>query len=105
MYIDIARKILQKVDFTALKAAAEDLGMANDLQDINEISETLLQDESFLKRIHNLLFDVHVIDGSLVCPESGRKFPGMSYMHIHYTYIYKLIEMLVFKILHWCSIL
>mmetsp|Transcript_8258 Transcript_8258/g.18857 ORF Transcript_8258/g.18857 Transcript_8258/m.18857 type:complete len:134 (-) Transcript_8258:112-513(-) len=32
-------------------------------------------DEEFLRRLHVVLFDVHLVEGKLVCPESGREFP------------------------------
>ena len=32
-------------------------------------------DESILKSIHHALIEVEVIEGKLVCPESGREFP------------------------------
>ena len=34
----------------------------------------LLEDESFLKAMHDLLLDLHVLTGRLVCPETGREF-------------------------------
>ena len=35
----------------------------------------LLNDEAFLKTVHHILLEVRLIEGTLVCPESGRKFP------------------------------
>mmetsp|Transcript_108765 Transcript_108765/g.351136 ORF Transcript_108765/g.351136 Transcript_108765/m.351136 type:complete len:138 (-) Transcript_108765:262-675(-) len=32
-------------------------------------------DEDFLKKLHTVLFDLHLVEGMLVCPESGREFP------------------------------
>mmetsp|Transcript_28841 Transcript_28841/g.73121 ORF Transcript_28841/g.73121 Transcript_28841/m.73121 type:complete len:133 (+) Transcript_28841:92-490(+) len=32
-------------------------------------------DEDFLRKLHTVLFDVHLVEGMLVCPESGREFP------------------------------
>merc|ERR1711879_290771 len=32
-------------------------------------------DEELLQKLHFFLFDIHLVDGSLVCPESGREFP------------------------------
>lgn len=41
--------------------------------------QTLIQDfendEEFLKKVHHVLLEVEVINGDLLCPESGRKFP------------------------------
>ena len=33
------------------------------------------EDDDFLQAMHNLLLDIHVIDGFLICPETGRRFP------------------------------
>lgn len=41
----------------------------------NEFSSQLVQDEEFIKAMHYLLCDVHIISGNLICPESNRKFP------------------------------
>jgi len=40
-----------------------------------QFSEQLLEDEEFVQAVHRVLFDVHVISGHLVCPDTGRKFP------------------------------
>ena len=40
-----------------------------------EITEELVQDEEFLRKLHHALFEVHVVEGFLICPESGRRFP------------------------------
>mmetsp|Transcript_19334 Transcript_19334/g.30866 ORF Transcript_19334/g.30866 Transcript_19334/m.30866 type:complete len:137 (-) Transcript_19334:65-475(-) len=31
--------------------------------------------EDFLKKLHVVIFDLHLVEGKLVCPESGREFP------------------------------
>ncbi len=36
--------------------------------------ENLIDDKDFLVGIHRLLLDIHVIEGTLICPESGRRF-------------------------------
>lgn len=33
------------------------------------------KNEEFLKQLHTVLFDLNLIEGQLVCPESGRVFP------------------------------
>mmetsp|Transcript_27792 Transcript_27792/g.76508 ORF Transcript_27792/g.76508 Transcript_27792/m.76508 type:complete len:138 (-) Transcript_27792:231-644(-) len=40
-----------------------------------EVPAEYQSDEDFLRRLHFLLFDVHLVEGKLVCPESGREFP------------------------------
>ena len=34
-----------------------------------ELTEELKQDEGFLQKLHTTLFDVHLLEGTLVCPE------------------------------------
>jgi len=43
-------------------------------------------DEAFLRLTHKLLLDVHVTEGALICPETGRRFPiseGVPNMLLH----------------------
>lgn len=43
-------------------------------------------DEAFLRLTHKLLLDVHVTEGALICPETGRRFPiheGIPNMLLH----------------------
>lgn len=103
--VELVRKLLSgKIDWSALKAAAESLGLA-ELAGYDQVrrrprlsavfprvwriglsaiffvladeqfSEQLLEDDEFVRNAHRVLFDVHVITGHLVCPETGRKFP------------------------------
>ena len=77
--------MLGKIDWSALKSAASDLKM-HELDDISEITPEMQTDDLLLRKIHHLLFEVHLIDGNLVCPESSRKFPvkdGIPNMLLH----------------------
>ena len=38
-------------------------------------AEMLESDEAFLKAFHHALLEVHLEEGGLVCPETGRRFP------------------------------
>jgi multifunctional methyltransferase subunit TRM112 len=40
-----------------------------------EVTEAHLEDHDFLKKLHHIMLEVRVVEGNLVCPESGRKFP------------------------------
>ncbi|OXU24748.1 hypothetical protein TSAR_000077, partial [Trichomalopsis sarcophagae] len=44
-----------------------------------DLPPQLIQDyennEEFLKKMHHVLLEVEIINGELLCPESGRKFP------------------------------
>lgn len=69
---DFLQKMLKKIDYNALKDAAQVCGqqLPENLPDTNSMTE-----EDDLKAIHKALFDIEIITGTLVCPESGRKFP------------------------------
>ncbi|KAJ1456734.1 hypothetical protein M885DRAFT_517164 [Pelagophyceae sp. CCMP2097] len=40
-----------------------------------ELDDTLRGDGDFLRALHHVLFDVHVLEGRLVCAETGHVFP------------------------------
>mmetsp|Transcript_21727 Transcript_21727/g.53888 ORF Transcript_21727/g.53888 Transcript_21727/m.53888 type:complete len:138 (-) Transcript_21727:2-415(-) len=94
----LVKKMLEKVNYPALVAAIKDIKDTPDLD--AEISVTLLKapsipseapsgdalDESALEALHFFLFDVHVVEGILQCPDTGRKFPikdGIPNMILH----------------------
>ena len=37
--------------------------------------DMLQEDEAFLRAFHHALLEVHLEDGALLCPETGRRFP------------------------------
>lgn len=39
------------------------------------LTPELLEDASFVKALHRVLMDMHVVEGALICPETGRRFP------------------------------
>ena len=39
------------------------------------VPEDAATDETFLRAFHHALLEVHVKEGYLICPESGRRFP------------------------------
>jgi uncharacterized protein YbaR (Trm112 family) len=66
--------LLRKIQFYALKAAARNV-LYPELDAVDDVSEELKSDEEFLRKVHHALFEIHVLEGALVCPESGRRFP------------------------------
>ena len=75
LYLDVTRKMISRIQWRGLRSAALDLnlpGRINDIEDISALGDSL--DEELLKEIHHLLFEIHVVEGDLVCPESGRRF-------------------------------
>merc|ERR1711953_1425066 len=69
-------RMLDKLEWKALVETAQQLGHGNNLPlDIGETKSQLIENEEFLKDLHHVLLEVEVVEGNLVCPESGRKFP------------------------------
>ncbi|XP_012945326.1 multifunctional methyltransferase subunit TRM112 homolog A [Aplysia californica] len=66
-------KTLSKVDWNALRQAATQVGHGDGLPE--ELGEDLKENDDVLKKIHNAMLQVEVVEGELVCPETGRKFP------------------------------
>lgn len=72
---DFVRKMLAKIDYAAFLAGATALSVADELPlALPGDGEPPLSDEQ-LRAVHHALLDVHVKQGKLVCPESGREFP------------------------------
>nr|CAG4641391.1 EOG090X0LTV [Eulimnadia texana] len=66
-------RIIPKVDWEALFKTAETIGHAEGLPPA--VVPDYENNEDFLKKAHHVLMEVEVINGELVCPETGRKFP------------------------------
>lgn len=70
---EFVSKIIPKLDWQVLYKAAESIGQSGDLP--KDIVENYEKDQDFLKKAHHVLLEVDIINGELVCPETGRKFP------------------------------
>ncbi|KAG9272556.1 multifunctional methyltransferase subunit TRM112-like protein [Astyanax mexicanus] len=66
-------RMIPKLEWSALIQAAEGLGHLQDLP--GTPIENYENDAEFLRKVHRVLLEVEVIEGSLQCPESGREFP------------------------------
>ncbi|KAL4623003.1 multifunctional methyltransferase subunit TRM112-like protein [Arapaima gigas] len=66
-------RMIPKLEWSALVQAAEGLGHLNDLP--AELVPGYENNEEFLRKVHRVLLEVEVMEGSLRCPESGREFP------------------------------
>jgi multifunctional methyltransferase subunit TRM112 len=69
---EFIKSILPTLEWKAVCIAADAIGLKNTPA---EFDTQLLADNDFVLAMHNLLMDIHVIKGFLVCPESGRRFP------------------------------
>ena len=75
---NLVRRMLSKINLAALQSAL------SDLKHSVEISDS--EDENNLRQLHHALFEIHVVEGVLLCPESGRRFPvkdGIPNMLLH----------------------
>jgi multifunctional methyltransferase subunit TRM112 len=51
-----------------------------------EADSSMLESEEFLRKVHHALLELHLEEGALTCPETGRKFPvtkGIPNMLLH----------------------
>ncbi|CAA0842251.1 Multifunctional methyltransferase subunit TRM112-like protein [Striga hermonthica] len=80
---DFLRNMFGKVEWKALVDASRTLGYS-ELPD--EAEHTMLDSDDFLRKFHHALLELHLEEGALVCPETGRKFPvnkGIPNMLLH----------------------
>ena len=76
-------KLLPKIEYSALVGAAKQVApLCNPpLPELPEQLDTASKgweetiDGDTLKALHRVMFDIHVIEGNLICPDTGRKFP------------------------------
>jgi multifunctional methyltransferase subunit TRM112 len=86
---DFIRGLLPKIDWRALVAATRALDLPDLLPEEQPPAEEIFAagvEGSALRRIHHALLEVHVQQGALVCPETGRAFPidkGIPNMMLH----------------------
>ena len=66
-------RVIPRLEWEVVVKAAQDLGQASDLP--SELVENYENDQEFLKKAHHVLMEVEIINGDLVCPETGRRFP------------------------------
>jgi multifunctional methyltransferase subunit TRM112 len=75
--------MLSRIEYSALVEAASSLGMASLPPNY---SPSDLEDDMFLKAVHEVIMDFHIEEGDLICPKCERKFPvtkGIPNMLLH----------------------
>lgn len=70
--LDFIKALIPGLDWTGVLIVAEAVGLKGMPAKFNP---AILEDESFLRAVHNLLLDVHVQRGTLVCPDTGTRYP------------------------------
>ncbi|KAF3975746.1 hypothetical protein ACB098_10G147600 [Castanea mollissima] len=80
---DFLRNMFPKIEWKAFVDAAKTIGYA-ELPE--EVDSSALDSEEFLNKFHHALLELHLEEGALVCPETGRRFPvskGIPNMLLH----------------------
>jgi len=80
---DFLQHVYSKLDWRAFCEAAAILGVSGLPPAVTDAS---FEDEGFMKLFHHALLEVHLEEGTLECPESGRRFPvskGIPNMLLH----------------------
>jgi len=71
---DFVSRIIPKLNWQVLLSAAREIGHESQvLPDI--LLDGYDEDESILREVHHLVVEIDIIEGELICPESGRRFP------------------------------
>lgn len=70
--IQFCKGILGMLDWSALVTAAAEMGL-NTLPPI--LTSELAENNAFLQALYHILMNVHLINGMLTCPTTGREFP------------------------------
>ena len=68
---DFILNILPRLNYDALRKAAHVVGF--DLP--AELPFSVQDDSELLRRLHHVLLNIEIVEGTLICPSSGRKFP------------------------------
>ncbi|CAI9116308.1 OLC1v1017421C1 [Oldenlandia corymbosa var. corymbosa] len=80
---EFLKNMFAKLDYKVLVEASKTMGYA----DLPEQAEpSMLESEDFLRKLNHALLELHLEEGALVCPETGRKFPvnkGIPNMLLH----------------------
>ncbi|XP_058463827.1 multifunctional methyltransferase subunit TRM112-like protein [Malaya genurostris] len=64
-------RMIPRLEWSAIKQAANYVG--TDLPDT--LPEDITSDTETLQKLHHVLMEVDIVEGTLECPETGRLFP------------------------------
>lgn len=70
--LQFMKELIPGLDWHGVLCAAQAVGLQGMPATFNK---SILEDESFLRAVHNLLLDIHVQSGVLICPDTGRHYP------------------------------
>lgn len=81
---DFLKNIFSKIEWKPLVEASRIMGYSDLPEDAPDSS--VLDSDEFLGKFHHALLEIHLEQGALVCPQTGRKFPvnkGIPNMLLH----------------------
>mmetsp|Transcript_26750 Transcript_26750/g.51938 ORF Transcript_26750/g.51938 Transcript_26750/m.51938 type:complete len:116 (-) Transcript_26750:533-880(-) len=70
---EFVARMVEKLEYPALVSTAASLALEPPLP--AEVPAEFRDDEPFLRALHHVLLEVEIVEGQLVCPETGKKFP------------------------------
>ena len=73
---EMVLKMLPRLNYDAIVAANKQLSPSTEGK-LTELPEKLPSDidDELLQALHHVLYDIHLVEGFLICPGTGRKFP------------------------------
>ena len=66
-------RMMDRLEYPILVHALEMIGMKDYLPVV--VPDKFQENEEFMKNLHHALLEIDVVEGELICPVSGRKFP------------------------------
>jgi multifunctional methyltransferase subunit TRM112 len=83
--VEFVKSIIPKIDYSILLFGIQQIAdkcennvsdriVIPDLPTSIEMNDGIDIDEDLLRKLHTVLFDIHVVEGDLICPDTGRRF-------------------------------
>ncbi len=69
---DFIIHMLPSMDWSGILVAARAVGLEGMPETLDM---SLCNDMNFVRALHTLLLEIHVEEGTLICPDTGRQFP------------------------------
>mmetsp|Transcript_7361 Transcript_7361/g.14500 ORF Transcript_7361/g.14500 Transcript_7361/m.14500 type:complete len:124 (-) Transcript_7361:367-738(-) len=69
---DFLVRMVPKLNWPAFLQGAKQMGLKPQLP--NEVTPDMLNNDDFLQKFHHCLMEVCLIEGTLICPSTGRRF-------------------------------
>ena len=86
---ELVLKTLHKLEYSAVVTALQDISEMTDPKPPEIPTEAPVGEDiptATLEALYHVLFNIHIIEGNLICPDTGRKFPikqGIPNMILH----------------------